>query len=190
MNWKVFRIGLVLALAAAVVAIVFASGESAFGVFIISRVLLVFGLPVLALFLLALILIRRWRADKGLESPITVVLATAIGIAILTPASYLGTMIAEWRFEKAKASIGATVAALEQFKSVHGRFPNTLDEAASEGIRVPVPAFAHRGFYVPENQGQTFRIILSCPEPFTEWVFFSRTQEWVPCKAGYGTLGD
>ena len=190
MNWKVFRIGLVLALAAAVVAIVFASGESAFGVFILSRALLVFGLPVMALLLLALILIQRWRADKGLESPIAVVLAIAIGIVILTPASYLGTMIAEWRFERAKADIGATVAALEQFKSAHGRFPNSLEEAASEGIRVPVPAFAGWRFYVPKAQGQAFRLILSCPEPFTEWAFDSKTNEWWACKEGYGSADD
>jgi hypothetical protein len=189
MNWKVFRIGALVAVVAAGLTLWAGSDAETFALFVYGRLSLVFVLPPLVLAVLFLAIDRAWRApgSRGHGVAISVLLAVALFFALLTPASWAGESIANWRHERAKAGIDTTVAALDQFKAAFGRYPESLAEAQEAGFRVPVPDMALRSnFYHPSPSRQKFGLVLLSPKPCTDTFYNSASGEWSDCKEGHG----
>jgi hypothetical protein len=189
MNGKVLVIGVILATVAAGLALGLGCGADTFVLYAAGRVALLLALPLLALALGSLVVVRSWRAprSKGISTAISVLAAAGLFFVLLTPASWVGGKVANWRSEQAMAGITATVGPLDGFRTKFGRYPETLQEADAAGFPVPVPDMACRaGFYHPSPSRQKFMLVLLSAKPCTDCVYDAASGRWFDCKGGYG----
>ncbi|MHC4471738.1 MAG: hypothetical protein ACYTDY_07750 [Planctomycetota bacterium] len=169
---RTFLIASVPALLGAIAAGALATGRYNFHVLMGSILLAIYTLPFAALAVAVILWLRKrqearpaWREHLG-----GALAAWCLFIFLLGPAWLVGSEVLEWRVEQAKEQAEGTIAALEEHRSRHGRYP--------EDVALPALIEKHGAYQVSED-GQTYELWFTDPGSlFDSWFYDPKTSEW------------
>jgi len=181
MHFKTFWLWMVVGLVLSGTAIVVAAGEWAFFALWFSAVVLIVGLPMLAVALLAVLIVRALRRDcrESFEKAEAALLAMFISLVLLIPANFIGVVIGQWRIQRAQDGVRPSVATLDLYKEKNGHYPASFEEAEKAGMPVPQPWFAP-GYHYYSN-GSDFSLDLCDPYDImgrSGYIYMSENRQW------------
>jgi len=181
MHFGTFWPWMVLGVVFSGTAIVLAAGEWAFFVLCLSAVVLIAGLPILAVALLTVLIVRAlWRDYReSFNKAEAALLAMFISLVLLIPANFIGVVIGQWRIQRAQDGVGPSVAALDLYKEKNGHYPASFEEAEKAGMPVPQPWFAP-GYHYYSN-GSDFSLDLCDPYDvmgMSGYIYMSENRQW------------